>query len=121
MEMQVESGDEEDDHENDDDDGDGDDLKGGKEHSLLIIWSAQDLVVQQVELVADTESGGFHHQWSELAPWFYFWKKTIIIIINATYHMRSPVTTLLAGEALEVINICPGSHHHLKSRDHLLT
>ena len=40
MEMQVESGDEEDDHENDDhddDDGDDDDLKGGKEHSLLII------------------------------------------------------------------------------------
>ena len=43
-----------------------------------------------------------------------------VIIINATAdHMRSPVTTLLAGEALEVINICPGSHHHLKGRDHL--
>ena len=30
-----------------------------------------------------------------------------------------PVTTLLAGEALQVVDVGPGSHHHLKGRDHL--
>ena len=33
-------------------------VEGGKEHSLLIVSQAQDLVVQQVELVTHTEPGG---------------------------------------------------------------
>ena len=31
-----------------------------------------------------------------------------------------PVSTLLTGKTLEVVNICSRSHHHLKGRDHLL-
>ena len=31
-----------------------------------------------------------------------------------------PVATLLAGEALQVVDIGPGPHHHLKGRDDLL-
>ena len=30
-----------------------------------------------------------------------------------------PVSTLLAGETLKMVNIGSGSHHHLKGRNHL--
>merc|ERR1711936_171145 len=61
--------------------------EGGKDHPLLVVGSAQHLVIVKVEVVTDTE----------------------------------PVSTLLAGKTLEVVNICSGSHHHLKGRDHLST
>jgi hypothetical protein len=30
-----------------------------------------------------------------------------------------PVSTLLAGKALQVVDICSGSHHHLEGRNNL--
>ena len=32
-----------------------------------------------------------------------------------------PVTALLAGEALKMVDVSPGSHHHLKGRDDFVT
>ena len=31
-----------------------------------------------------------------------------------------PVIALLAGEALQVVDICSGSHHHFKSRNNFI-
>lgn len=31
----------------------------------------------------------------------------------------SPLVAQLAGKAVQVVDILPGSHHHLKGRDHL--
>ncbi len=35
-------------------------------------------------------------------------------------HLFSPVVALLAGEALQVVDVCPGAHHHLEGGDHLV-
>ncbi len=34
--------------------------------------------------------------------------------------LLSPVVALLAGEALQVVDVCPGAHHHLEGGDHLV-
>ena len=60
--------------------------EGGEDHPLLVVSTAEHLVVVQEELVAHTE----------------------------------PVAALLTGEALQVVDVGPGPHHHLEGRDDLL-
>ena len=60
--------------------------EGGEDHPLLVVSTAEHLVVVQEELVAHTE----------------------------------PVAALLTSEALQMVDVGPGSHHHLKCRDYFL-
>ena len=60
--------------------------QGGEDHPLLVVSTAEHLVVVQEELVAHTE----------------------------------PVAALLTSEALQMVDVGPGPHHHLECRDDLL-
>ena len=60
--------------------------EGGEDHPLLVVRTAEHLVVVEEELVPHTE----------------------------------PVAALLTGEALQVVDVGPGPHHHLEGRDDLL-
>ena len=60
--------------------------EGGEDHPLLVVSTAEHLVVVQEELVAHTE----------------------------------PVAALLTSEALQMVDVGPGSHHHLECGDYFL-
>ena len=45
----------------------------------------------------------------------------LVIVKVEVVTNTEPVSTLLTSKTLEMINICPSSHYHLKGRDHLET
>ena len=78
--------------------------EGGKDHPLLVVGSAQHLPKSPVNSCS-----------SEICLNIIY----LIIVKVEVVTDTEPVSTLLAGKTLEVVNICSGSHHHLKGRDHL--
>ena len=75
----------------------------GEQHPLLVVWTTEDLVLVEIELVSHTEP--------ERESWRSGAGRSCVL----------PVATLLAGEALQVVDVGPGSHHHLEGGDHLVT
>ena len=45
----------------------------------------------------------------------------LVIVKVEVVSNAEPVSTLLTGKTLKMVNIGSGSHHHLKGRDHLLS
>ena len=78
--------------------------EGGKDHPLLVVGSAQHLQKQPVNSCSSEICLNIIH---------------LVIVKVEVVTDTEPVSTLLAGKTLEVVNICSGSHHHLKGRDHL--
>ena len=79
-------------------------VKVGKQHPLLVVRAAQDLVLIEIELITNTEPASL--QVRSCSP----------EIFEAVPHTL-PVSALLAGEALQMVDVGPGPHHHLEGRD----
>ena len=88
-----------------------------EQNSFLVVRSTKDFVIVQIELVTHTKP-------DKIAQWLTLhWIETVNIKykIKLRARVHIPVAALLTRKALQVVNIGPGSHHHLEGGDHFVT
>ena len=78
--------------------------EGGKDHPLLVVGTTQHLPKCPLNSCSSDHFGDNIH---------------LVVVKVEVVTDTEPVSTLLASKTLKVVNIRPGSHYHLKGRDHL--
>ena len=86
--------------------------QAGQHHALLVVVLAQDPVVGQVEPIPHAESIQTHHHQVRISI-----NKSRNPSRNPKRCRLLPLVALLAGEAVQVVNVALGPHHHLEGRD----
>ena len=85
-----------------------------EQNSFLVVRSTKDFVIVQIELVTHTKPDK-----DKIAQWLTLhWPGIVHVKLRVRVH--SPVSALLAGKALKVVDIGPGSHNHLEGGDHFV-
>ena len=79
----------------------------GEQNSFLVVRSTEDFVIVQIELVTNTKPDKI----AVIDSW---------LSVKLGVQVRLPVAALLAREALQVVDVGPGPHHHLEGGDHFV-